>query len=88
MSALPFPWLPAEFPPAADPDAPLGLSIECVGVVVRDECGSRLAEIVSYWPARRIWTMTTHQGGEWTDVEVNVSHYFEVPELPELMEVV
>lgn len=85
MSALPFPWLPAAFPPACDPDAPLGISIECVGVV--DVCGEPSREFVAWWPHEGIWTATRHDAnGEPYDAEVTVSHYFECPEIPELLE--
>jgi hypothetical protein len=83
MSALPFPWLPATFPPACDPDAPAGLSIECVGAVVIDGEPSR--EFVAWWPSRRQWTVTRFDDrGEPYDEVANVSHYFELPELPML----
>jgi hypothetical protein len=79
---LTLPWLPASHPPACDPDAPAGLSIECFGVVLCEH--DRHGETVAWWPSRGIWTaMRLDADGVPYDAPVTVSHYFELPELPE-----
>ncbi len=74
------PWKPACQPPACEPGSHGGISIDVWGVVVSDD--GRHAEQVAYWPARGIWTATRMDGGEPADVEVTVSHWQELPELP------
>ena len=76
------PWTPASQPPAHEPNPSRSDYIECVGVLAAEPEGIRLAEIVLYWPLRKRWTMSKPVDGCWDDVEVDVVHYFELPELP------
>lgn len=72
-------WIPASQPPACEL-AHSGTSIQCLGAVVFD--GGLMHDLVAYWPARDRWTATRFDGMEPADVEVDVSHYQELPELP------
>lgn len=73
-------WIPASQPPACEPNPPASRSIQCLGAVVLD--GGLMHDLVAYWPARDRWTATRFDGMEPADVEVDVSHYQELPELP------
>jgi hypothetical protein len=75
-------WIPASQPPAHEPNPTRSDYIECIGVLVTDDDGIRLPEIVSYWPLRDRWTTSRPVDGCWDDVEVEVTHYIELPELP------
>jgi hypothetical protein len=75
------PWIPASQPPASEPGQHGGISIECVGLVRAG--GYRGPEIVAYWPAVGTWTVTRKdQYGDFFDSAIEISHYFELPELP------
>jgi hypothetical protein len=74
------PWTPASLPPASEPGLHGGHSISAWGVVVTED--GRTAEVVAYWPARQVWTATRMDGGEPADVEVTVTWWMELPELP------
>lgn len=39
-------------------------------------------DLVAYWPARDRWTTTRFDGMEPADIEVEVSHYMDLPGLP------
>jgi hypothetical protein len=72
-------WIPASQVPTSDvKDA--GHSIDCLAVV--EQYGERTIEIAAFWPARDCWTATRMDGMEPADVEVDVSHYQELPALP------
>lgn len=74
-------WIPASQPPASE-SAKSGHSILCLGAVVFD--GGLMHDLVAYWPARDRWTATRLDGMEPADIEVEVSHYQELPALPAL----
>ena len=73
-------WIPASQPPKCEADVAASHSIQCLGAVVVD--GGLMHDLVAYWPARDRWTATRFDGMEPADVEVDVSHYQELPELP------
>jgi len=72
-------WIPASQPPASD-SKNASHSIMCLGAVVVDD--GLMHDLVAYWPARDRWTATRFDGMEPADVEVDVSHYQELPALP------
>lgn len=72
-------WIPASQPPASEAKK-ASHSILCLGVVVTPD--SRFHDLVAYWPAHDRWTATRMDGMEPADVEVEVSHYQVLPELP------
>lgn len=72
-------WIPASQPPGSD-SKNAGHSIMCLGALVFD--GSLMHDLVAYWPARDRWTATRLDGMEPADIEVEVSHYQPLPELP------
>ena len=74
-------WIPASQPPVGEP-VHGGISIQCLGAIVID--GGLMHDLVAYWPARDRWTATRFDGMEPTNIEVEVSHYMELPELPKL----
>lgn len=72
-------WISASQPPASDSKKD-SHSILCLGAVVVDD--RLMHDLVAYWPARDRWTATRFDGMEPADIEVEVSHYQELPELP------
>lgn len=75
-------WIPASQPPACEPNPPSSCSIQCLGAVVIED--GLMHDLVAYWPARDRWTATRLDGMEPADIEVEVSHYQELPALPVL----
>jgi hypothetical protein len=70
-------WIPASQPPVCEPNAPPSHSILYLGAVAFD--GGLMHDLVAYWPARDRWTATRLDGMERADIEVEVSHYQELP---------